>query len=325
MDSKITLEKIVTNRYFLKFKKNNILWSIIRFMFIASAGYYILYPLFIKLMLALMSEQDLYNGTVSLIPKHFTIDNMTLVFNMLKYPSNLANSFILSSLVVLLQIISGSLVGYGFARFKFPLKNLIFGAGMLLIIVPPQTLIITYFLNFKYFDFFGILTLLNIPPVNLINTNWPFYISTIFSSGIKGMLFVYMFRQFFRGMPKEIEEAALVDGAGALKTFYRIMLPTATPVITTVSILSFVWQWNDIMFSGWYFSQNKLLSISLFTLQSSAQQFFSLSKAEGFLPPTYVAMLNATGALFVIVPVLIIFIFLQKFFIQSVERSGIVG
>ena len=117
---------------------------------------------------------------------------------------------------------------------------------LLTLIVPPQMIMIPLYLSFRYFDPLG---LLPGNGINLLNSYWPFALTSATAMGMRNGLFIYIMRQYFRGMPAELEEAAYVDGAGALRTFFQVMLPSAVPVMVIVFLFSFVWQWNDDFYS----------------------------------------------------------------------------
>lgn len=310
------------NKY--KLKRQTTAWTlaILRTIFFLGIGFYILYPIFTKSMMALMAERDLYDATVSLVPKNWTLDNVKIVFESMDYKNAFFNTVILSLMVMILQLVSSLLVGYGFGRFDFPFKNVIFACGLFMLMVPPQTFIIPLYLSYSNFDIFGIFKLISGQHLNLLNTHWPFILSSLFCTGTKGMVFVYMFRQYFRGMPKEIEEAARVDGANEFRTFWQVMAPSSKPIAVCVILLSFVWQWNDIQYTGWYMSEYSLLSVNLYALEGL---YKSATGYTGVISPGFMALLNGTGVMLLIIPLLILYLIMQKNFVQSVERSGIVG
>ncbi len=309
------------DKYILKRRLGSVSIALMRTVFLLGIGFYILYPLFIKVMAAFMPEADVYDATVSIVPKNFTFDNFKMVIETMNYPKAFMNTFILSAMVMLFQIISSILVGYGFGRFDFPCKNLVFILGIFTLIVPPQIIIFPLYLNYVNFDIFGLFTAITGEKLSFINTYWPFVFSSLFCTGTQGMMFVYMFRQYFRGVPKEIEEAARVDGAGEFRTFIQIMAPSAVSVTVCVAVLSFVWQWNDIFWTSRYLRGTELLSVNLYTLTADVTS--KLGAAETNL--AYQSILNSTGAILVILPLVIAYLFVQRGFIQSVERSGIVG
>src|SRR5690554_7353610 len=139
-------------------------------------------------------------------------------------------------------------------------------------------------------------------------------------TGFRCGLYIYIMRQFFRGMPKELEEAAYVDGAGPLKTFFSVMLPGAGPVLTIVFLFSFVWQWNDDYLVSMFVGNRVLLANTLNGLVASVTGADIMEITYG-----YMSMLNNTGSLLFILPLLILYVFLQRYFIESVERTGLVG
>jgi multiple sugar transport system permease protein len=218
------------------------------------------------------------------------------------------------------------MVGYGFARFHFAEKKIAFILVILLIIVPPPTTMLSTYINFHDFDFFGIMKLLSpltgTDHINLLNTVWVFVLPAIFSTGLRAGLFIFIFRQFFAGQPKELEEAAKIDGCNAFKTYLKIMVPLAVPAFITVMLFSFIWHWNENYISSMFFSDTiKPLSVQLTTMRSTflndtANAHYSITTIRGTL---------AAGALISIAPSLILYIFTQKYFTESIERAGIVG
>ena len=235
----------IRQNYFQLHHLSRFAWSIIRGVLIAGISFIILYPLFVKLSLSFMAERDLYDTTVRYVPRNFTFENYIMVWKFLDYPKAFTNSFMLSMMVSSLQLISCTIVAYGFARFKFPLKNMWFGLVILTLVIPPQTIMIPLFLHFRYFDILDLFEKIIGQPFNMLDSYWPFVLMSITGVGLKNGLYIYIIRQFFRGMPKELEEAAYVDGSSIFKTFTVIMLPSAVPIMITAFLFSFVWQWND--------------------------------------------------------------------------------
>ena len=195
-----------------------------------------------------------------------------------------------------------SLVGYGFARFKFWGNTLLFGLVILELIVPPQTIMIPLFIRFRFF----------IGDISLIGTFWPIIILTLTCMGIKSGLYIYMFRQFFINMPKELEEAAYIDGCNTFQTYYKVMLPSAVSTMVTVFLLSFSWQWTDTTYSSLFRTTG---------LMANAINNIGDPDMEEVMATTY----NNTAAVLSVLPIAVVYLFGQKFFIQGVERSGITG
>ncbi|MFF2090694.1 carbohydrate ABC transporter permease [Paenibacillus sp. NPDC058174] len=301
------------------------LWIFVRTVLISGISFIILYPILIKVVIAFKDPIDLYDATVVWIPKHFTLDNFKLVSDALHFPKILLNTALLSGTVMFLQTLCCVLAGYGFSRIKFRGSGLLFGCVIFTILVPPQTIMIPTYLQYKNFDVLGIVTLFTTQPLNLINTYWPFLISSALGMGVKTGLFVYIFRQFFRGIPKEMEEAALVDGSGTFGTFVKIILPNAMPSVVTVMLFSFVWQWNDSYFTNLILNDAKVMSSMMST--AAAQILFYLTPPGGsFKPdPLYLSMIQNTAVLMAITPLIVMYLFVQRHFVESMERSGLVG
>lgn len=300
------------------------LWSFARLVLIVGLSFVILYPILQKISTAIKDKADLYSPIVVWIPEHFSLDNFRQVISIMDYWSTLGNTFVLSAVTTLLTAISCALAGYGFARLKFRGSNLLFIGVMLTILVPPTTILIPLYLNLKDFTLLGLIPLLTGKSVNLLNSYWPFILTSLTANSMKAGLYIFIFRQFYRGIPKEIEEAAYIDGASVSRTFTRIILPNATPAIVTVLLFSFVWQWNDSFFTTTYLTTSKVMSIQLGSLPYN----LGIKLGDGStsqVDPFYLSMVQDTGILLAILPLIIIYIFVQRYFVESIERTGLVG
>ena len=207
--------------------------SIFRAIILFGMCFMILQPLLNKVALSFMAEQDLYDTTIVLIPKHFSTSNWKIASYLLEYDVTLFNTIWVSILVSIIQVAVCCLVGYGFSRFQFPLKRFWFFCVILVIVIPPQTISTSLFLHFRYFNVFG-------HTFNLRGSMLPYIMLCCGCMGLKNGLYIFMIRQFFMGFPFELEEAAYVDGCGPFKTFFRIMVPGAKPIITSCFLFSFV-------------------------------------------------------------------------------------
>lgn len=302
------------------------LFSIVRGVIVFGICYVILYPIFVKLGISFMDEKDLYDATVKYIPKTFTLDNYKKVVEGLDYWRSTFTTALLSVGVSFLQLIVCMLTAYAFARFRFPGKNILFGCVILTLIVPPQILMLPMFMNFRFFDMGGIIELITGSTVNLIDTPGPVLIQAITCMGFKNGLYIYMLRQFFKGVPKELEEAAFVDGCGKFRTFVQIMMPVAVPMMVTVFLFGFVWQWTDSFYTGMYMPKANLLSNNLSALATVlSNQYKNMGGSMNFVTPGFASMMNNTGVLLVILPLVILYLACQKHFVEGIARSGIVG
>lgn len=287
------------------------------FLLMLGFSYVILFPFFAKLSSSLMSKNDLYDVAVSLIPREFTLDNFKNFLYQEKFLTSLLNTFFFALCVSVCTMISATLVGYGLARYRFKGVNLCLTALILTMLIPSITIWIPLYEKFRYFDIFGIFEATTGEPLNLTNSVIPLIILALTSLGFKGGIHTLLMRQYFAGVPKEISEAAYVDGAGTWKTFTTIMVPMAKSMMIVVFILSFVWQWTDTYFINVFYGSKELLPnlvLSTTTLsQSSNSQYY-----QGFV------YANA-GVLLSILPPLVIYIIFQKKIIGGIESSGLVG
>lgn len=284
----------------------------------------ILQPILMKISVSFMGESDLYNPMVISIPENFTTANYQLASTFMNYPRTLMNTMIISLSIAVLQIVVCTLVGYGFARFEFPFKRLWFACVILVIVIPPQTISTSLHLHFSHFDIMGIIQAVTGSSLNLRGSALPYYLMSAGCMGLKNGLYIYMIRQFFRNIPKELEEAAYVDGCGTLKTFVRIMLPDAKPILTSCFLFSFVWAWTDNFYSRLFLGNVTLLANRLAVIGDTLGAY--LSQSGGSTNAASQGLINcivSTGTLMVIVPLLILYIFAQKGFVESLSSSGI--
>lgn len=314
-----------SNGYLLRKKSFDVFYKIIRTVLLFGLCFMILQPLLNKISLSFMEERDLYDSTIVAIPRHFTLSNYQIASYLMDFWKSLGNTALISLLVSVLQILSCTLVGYGFARYKFPFKGLWFGAVILVILVPPSTIQSSLYLNFCYFDIFGIIKLLNNgQPANLLNSVIPYALMCLGCMGLKSGLYIYMIRQFFRGIPKELEEAAYVDGCGKLSTFVRIMLPDAKPILTSCFLFAYVWQWTDSFYSNLFLKSDfSLLSTKLTGLSGALDSYLDVRGIAKKATTAYSQGMIATGTLMVILPLIIIYLFAQKGFVESLSQTGI--
>ena len=310
--------------YLLKKNVSDIAYRIIRVFLLFGMCFLILQPILNKISISFMAEEDLYNAMVIAVPENFTTDNYRLAAQFMDYAKTFLNTLGVSLSIAILQIAVCTLVGYGFARYEFPLKKFWFACVVLMIVIPPQTLSTSLYLHFQYFDILGIFKLLTGNALNLRGSALPYYLMSMGCMGLKNGLYILMIRQFFRNIPKELEEAAYVDGCGTLKTFVRIMLPDATPILTSCFLFAFVWQWTDGFYSKTFMGNVSLLSRQLQMIADRLDHYivFTLHDATG-ASVGYTNAIVATGTLMVIVPLIVLYLFAQKGFVESLSSSGI--
>ncbi|WP_022755001.1 carbohydrate ABC transporter permease [Butyrivibrio fibrisolvens] len=310
--------------YLLKKKIIEIAVSICRFILLFGMCFLILQPILNKISVSFMTEQDLYNPIVTNIPEHFTTANYKMASDVMSYPKALVNSIVISLTIALLQITVCTLVGYGFARFKFPLKNMWFACVILVILIPPQTIVSSLYLHFRFFDIFGIIKLITGETINLRGSKLPYYLMSATAMGLKNGLYIYMIRQFFRNIPGDMEEAAYVDGCGMLRTFARIMLPQSKPILSSCFLFAFVWQWTDGFYSKMFLGTTPLVSTSLARIVDSLGAYIQrISGIKTTISVAYSNCILSTGTLMIILPLIVIYLFAQRAFVESISATGI--
>jgi len=311
LDSKIIFKKIIRQGS----------WSIIRAIIIIGLCFIILYPLLVSFSSAFMTDDAIHDQTVKWIPRNPTLENFRFAFIGMDYGQAFVNSLLLTLAVSILQLISATLVGYGFARFKFRGAKLLFSIVIFSIIVPNQTIRIAYYLEFRFFNLFG---LLGEEGFNLLGTYWPFILTAMTATGYRNGLYIFIMRQIFKGMPGELEDAAYVDGAGPLKTFYKVMLPGASSGILLVFLFSFVWQWNDVIISSIFLQGGNLLQFNVTSAGTDFAQYYSRTFG-GQISGFHYSIINNAALLLFLTPLLVFYGFLQRYFVESIERTGLVG
>ena len=310
------------------------LWWIFRFILLLGISYVILMPFYSKIASSFMSREDFVDVTVKLIPKYPTLDTYKAIIEENNYFQALLNTTLLSLLCAVLQTFVCSLIGYGFAKYKFKASKFLFLLVILTMIIPHKTLHLSLLMKFRYFDIgvgtWGLFNLLgggmiesfrvlNFTSINLINSYWPLVILSVTGLGFKNGLYIFMMRQFFRGVPDELEESAYIDGYGPFRTFFKIIIPISIPMMITVFLFAFSWQWTDNFYTSVFFNQQgpKLLP-DIIKIPKSLDTSYAGKTL-------YEAAIRNTCGLMIITPLIVVYLFCQKFLVQGIERSGIVG
>lgn len=298
IESKI--DKVKLKKYTLKY-----VVSFVRLVFIIGICFVVLFPLFQKIVLSIMSSVDLYDATVSYIPKHLTTNNYSAAWTKLGGMSTFLRTLGLTVACAALNVVCATLVGYGLARFKFKLNGLVFGIVILALVLPSDLLFTPRYMMFS--------------SVGLIKDSWvPMLLFSATCTGFKASLYIFLMRQFFKGQPHALEEAAYVDGAGPLKTFISIMLPGAVSMMITVFLFAFVWQWLDDSYTSVFMQDVALISTKYTDLT------FEFSDTSA-LADLNISLTKSAGVIIIISPLVVLYAFTQRYFVESISRSGLVG
>lgn len=291
---------------------DGIIFRVFTYLLIMSVGFSFLYPFIFLALKSIQSPFDLIDSSVGLIPTSIYLDNYVKAFKTIGFYNALIESLRISFFPALAQVISTALIGYGLARFEFPFKKLIITLILFTFIIPAPVLMIPTYLMYR--------------DLGILGSLGSFIYPAMFGQGLKSAIFIMIFYQFFNTIPKVLDEAARVDGAGPIRVFLRVSLPLAIPAVVVVFLFSFVWYWNETYLTGLYMPQARTLPLQLTRFADSfRQQFGNVDQnAEGFVDRLNEAIYMA-GTLISILPLLLLYFGLQKWFVESVDRSGITG
>ncbi|WP_336786187.1 carbohydrate ABC transporter permease [Paenibacillus sp. MMO-177] len=323
--------QIEFNAYFMKNKIRSVLFDVLFYSLIVGLGFAILYPI-IKLFPTVFNNlEDLGNPDVIWVPLELSIQSFKAAIRLIfGNGMPLLQSVGYAVIIAVIQIFVSAIAGYSLGRVDFWGKNIVMFLVIVTFVVPPQSLLISQYLSFKHFDVFGIITAINGGTIDLINHSYTLYLIALLGFGVKQSMFVFVFRQFFKGLPKELEEAAYIDGCGFYKTFLKIGIPNAIPAIMTVGILSFVWNYGDTYYTGYFHPDGPYLSIKLAATFAPAnvnnilyavRTWFDVPGATTF---AFDAVKQAAAIIYLL-PLLIIYFGVQKRIVENFEQSGIVG
>lgn len=270
----------------------------IRFTLLVTFALFMLYPLIWMVMSSFKPEETIFQN-LSLIPKGFTLENYVIGWQSNKvatFTNYFANSIIISALCVVGNLVACSLAAYAFARLEFKFKGLFFGLMMLTMMVPQHATIVP---QFVYFTRLG-----------LNDTIIPIILPKFLA--LDGF-FIFLIVQFIRGLPRELDEAAVIDGCSKYTIFTKVLLPLCKPALISTIIFTFIWSWND------FFTQ-------LIYLRNPFKWTVTLG-LRLFVDPT---AKSAYGAMFAmstlsLVPVILLFVFFQKYLVEGIATSGIKG
>lgn len=349
------------------FLKNVVLW-IFRLVLMIGISYIVLNPFLTKIAASFMAPEDFVDATVRLIPKHFTLDIYKAIISELGYFTAFKNTFLLSFITAILQTFVCCLIGYGFAKFKFRGRNILFGLVVLTMVIPHPTIQHAMYSSFTEFDILGIVKFLkgggielfgynlkeaipaleniNVLPdkiqlgeyldgavtrysvdmsistngIDVTNTFVPFIVLSLGALAFKNGLYIFLLRQFFRGVPDELEESAYMDGSGVFKTFFRIILPLSIPMMVTVFLFAFCWQWTDGFYINLFYNAAKTNTVFLSWEFIDVPSSLEISYAGSAL---YNTAIRNTCGLLIILPLVILYSFGQRFLVQGIEQSGL--
>lgn len=272
------------------------LTSAVRHLILGSTAALLMFPFFWMVTSALKDNAQIFASPIQWWPDPVHWENFPTLLSYTGFPYllMLGNSVFYAGAVTVGTVISSAAVGYGFARMRFPLRNLLFTVTVATLMIPPLIIFIPTYVLFKW--------------VGLIGSYAPLIVPQFFGSAF----FIFLMRQFFLGIPKDLSDAARVDGAGEFRIFWQIMLPQVRPALMVVGVFTFVWTWHDFFGPLIYLSDQSMYPLSLGLFAFQAQR------------TTEWALLMGAATL-VTLPLILVFAFTQRYFLQGITLTGIKG
>ena len=269
--------------------------TVIYHVFVISLCFVMLYPILWLIMSSFKPSEEVFRNASSLWPEHFTFRNYAegwKGFGGTSFGTFFKNSLFVASVSTVAQVASSAVVAYGFARVKFKGRQFWFAILVMTMLIPSQVLMIPQYLLFNNFHWINSFKPLIVPAF----TGLPF--------------FIFLIMQFIRGIPKSIDESALMDGCGHVRIFSYMILPLSVPSIITSAVFAFYWKWDDFMGPLLYLQRPKMYTVSL------ALRSFS-DPAAGTDWGAMFAMLMLS-----LLPCFLIFIFFQKYLVEGIVTTG---
>ena len=276
-------------------------------------GFIFLYPILYMISTSFMDRNDLLDSSVKWLPSTLYLQNYIDAAKSMDFWKTLGKGVIIAGVPTLCNVLVCMIVGYGFARYNFKFKKLFMAILLFSYILPDQvTMIPTYVL---YND------------MKILGTIWTFVLPALLGNGLNSAIFILIFYSFFKQVPKVLMEAAYIDGAGHFKAFFRIAIPSAVPAIITVFLFSFVWYWNESYLTELYVqglstkSEWTNLVIQLKNFDTS----FNTRATTGDTATSLNESVRMAATSLSILPLFLMYLILQRQFIESIDRTGITG
>lgn len=304
------------------------LWAVGRQLFMLGISYVVLYPLLYMVSNAFKPVEQYYDPSVVWIPKSLTMENFKIVALVMDIGNVMKNTVIVELLPAIISAMVCMMIGYGLARFNFRGKRFVVACVILTIIVPQQTIASSLYSSFRYFDFLGILKFLHrfipaVDTINLIGTPWVTILPSLLGVGLKSGIFIFIYMQFFTGLPKELQEAAAIDGCGEFRTFLKIIVPTAKNINIAVLLLAVVWNWNDYYTPSMFIRTKDTIATAMASFQANLENLHNMGVGVANIQTAQTQIQAA--CLITILPLVVLYIFLQKRFSEGIENSGLTG
>ncbi len=304
------LHKLMRLRRFQSVLKLGIYFVLICISFIY------LEPIFRMISMAFMSYKDVIDPSIEWLPKSPSINNLVVAGTVLELNKTLVNSIWYSALLAIGQTFVAAMTGFALSRYQFRFKNLWIIMIILAFIIPIPLLMIPRLMLF--------ISAQNMMGFNLIGTPLPQLVMALLGQGVNSTILILIFYNFFNLIPYSLDEAAMIDGAGPMKVFTQIALRLSSSTVLVIFLFSFVWNWNETYVTGTLVRNSiELLPAKLNMFDSAFASFASAGRGTAQFRINEAYKMSAT--LISITPLLILYAFVQKRFIQGIENTGITG
>jgi multiple sugar transport system permease protein len=289
---------------------DGLLFKLLIYTLLIGIGFVYLFPLLTMGSYSFKSLDDILNPIVNWIPTEFYLGNYEKANNVMKFFKTLFETLYVTALPSIAQTAVAAVVGYGFARFQFRGKNILLVLVLATFIIPPQVTMIPRYVLFN--------------DLGILGSIQAFLFPAILGQGINSAIFILIFYQFFRMVPKALEEAAQLDGAGHFRIFFTIAIPLAAPAFIISFLFSFVWYWNETYLAALYFGDSlTTLPLQLEKFVATYERMFPV--VEGIEGNHLNEGIKMAGTMLTIVPLLVVYFITQRWFVEGVDRSGITG
>ncbi len=274
------------------------LTQVLSLLLVLAGGVIMIYPLLWMIMSSFKENNEIFNNAKSLIPKEFHFENYTngwKGFAKISFATFFKNSFFIAIVGTIGSVFSSALVSFGFARLKFKGRNFWFICMLVTMMLPFQAIMIPQYVIFNKLGWVGT------------------FLPLILPSFFGGAFFIFLIIQFIYGIPRDLDEAAKIDGCNYYDIFFRIVFPLISPALITCVIFSFMWKWDDFMGALLYLNKPSMYPVSL--------------ALKMFADPTSITDWGAMFAMATlsIVPIFLIFVFFQKYLVDGISTEGLKG
>lgn len=291
--------------------KTGILQKLIVYILLIVIGFIFLYPLIMMIVTSLKSDNDLMDTSITWIPTSLEIANYKTAFTEISYMKSLYKTLMVVTIPSVLNTIVALLTAYGFSRFKFPGKNILFGIMLATFIIPSALTKIPQFVWYSKMD--------------LIGSIFTYIIPSSLGQGLNEAIYILILYSMFNQIPKQLEEAAKIDGATSLGVFFKVAIPMIVPGIITVFLFSFVWYWNDSATAAMYLGRAGKDNWATIPVMLERYQNNIVAQTNGGIGMKLYRGEKMAGTLLSILPLLVLYFCLQRFFVESIEKTGIAG